>query len=104
MTLRTKIWAVLAASALLAGCGAKPWVDSRAEGGSLERVGESTLDRPAVCFADSTPMAEVQALAEHECQRTGRHAVAVGVERWQCRLVTPHRAVFQCQSAPGGGP
>ncbi len=75
-----------------------PWVDSRHEGGTDQRVGTSTLDKPVICFADDSQRPVVQAMAEVECARTQRVPVLVGVNIWQCRALTPQRANFRCES------
>jgi len=92
---------LLAALSLMASCasvpGSAPWVDSRRDGGTDQRVGTSTLDYPAICFADSSQMAAVTALAKAECARTDRVAVWDRTDEWQCRIVTPQRAVYHCE-------
>lgn len=86
---------------LVSGCaevpGSSPWVDSRRESGTDQRVGLSTLDNPAICYADNSQWKDVLALAEKECARTHRHAVSERVDDWQCRVITPHRAIFRCE-------
>lgn len=82
----------------LAACGSDPWVDSRREAGNVNPVGQSKPDRPAICYAPwSVKPGEVLALAQEVCGQTGRRAVYIGTEKWQCRLATPHRAFFQCE-------
>jgi hypothetical protein len=86
------------AAILLAGCAGAPWVDTRREGGEVETVGRSKPGRPVICFAPGeTSAAELQAMAQTVCDETGGTARWVGVERWQCRMMTPHRAIFTCQ-------
>lgn len=89
---------VLALSGLVSACAGDPWVDSRREAGQVDPVGKSTTDRPAICFAPSATTAEeVAAMAQQVCDRTGRRAVYLRTLRWQCRLTTPHRAIFACR-------
>lgn len=80
----------------LAACTGDPWVDRRREAGSLETVGESTLDRVAICFAPGTSPDVLHALAAQECAKTGRTPRHVGTTRFQCRLTAPHRIYFDC--------
>lgn len=88
---------VVVAVSGLAACSGAPWVDSRREAGTLRTVGKSTPDRPAICHAGDATMAELQALATAECAKAGRTAVYVGTEKWQCRMTTPNRSVFECR-------
>lgn len=91
--------AVLAiALSLVSGCTGDPWVDSRREAGETTTVGRSTLDHPAICYASgATTSDQLYRMAQEVCDRTGRVAVYQGVEKWQCRLTTPHRAIFLCR-------
>lgn len=92
---------VLLCAVGLAGCAAlplsQPWVDSRHDGGSDQRVGVSTLDKPVICYAEKSQMAKVWELAKAECARTNRVAVLDHIDGWQCRALTPRSAVFNCQ-------
>lgn len=89
------VMATLAVSA----CSSDPWVDSRREAGSLQTVGDSHPDRPVVCYAGdlADQASKIQTLADNVCAISGRHARYIGSTRWQCRLVTPHKAYFVCE-------
>lgn len=92
------VLALVAALPVLAACSGAPWVDARREGGQVETVGESTKDRPAICFAPGETSAEtLLSMAQEVCAETGRTAVYVGTAKWQCRMTTPHRAFFECR-------
>lgn len=94
---------ILGSLLLLSACAPQPWVDSRREAGQMQRVGASTPDRPAICYDPGTSTAaQLQALADQECARTGRVARYTGVDRWQCTTATPHRAYYLCV-APSRG-
>lgn len=90
---------VLALGAVLAvaACAQAPWVDSRREAGSIEKVGESTPDRIAICHAAGATQADLMPLAAQECAKTGRQPVYIGTNKFQCRLTTPHRSYFDCR-------
>lgn len=90
--------AVLLLPLMLGGCAGEAFVDSRREAGLVEPVGASTADRPVICYAPGeTTEAELYAMAQEVCARTNRTARFVGVKKWQCRMMTPHRAIFACQ-------
>lgn len=88
--------AIVGIVGMVAACSGAPWLDTRREAGTLTTIGEATSDRPAYCHGTSTPLAQIQALATAECAKSGRSARYVGTEKWQCRMTTPHRSVFEC--------
>ncbi len=82
---------------LLSGCSAfAPFVDARREAGQVQPVGSSTDDNPVICygFAD---MEEVDRLAQNECAKTGRVAVFVRKENFNCSLLMPQKAIYRCE-------
>lgn len=90
---------LLAVAALLGGCGGDPWVDSRREAGTLQTIGDSHPDRPAICYSGDIAEegARLLAMANQVCAQNGKHARYLGSTHWQCRLATPHRAYFACE-------
>lgn len=97
MTRRLPVLLALGAVLALAACAGEAWIDSRREAGSLEKVGESTADRVAVCHAAGATQADLLPLAAPECAKTGRRPVYVGTTKYQCRVLTPHRSYFDCR-------
>jgi len=97
-SMRSSVLAVLALSFGLAACTGDPWVDRRREAGQENTyVGKSTLDRVAICYAPGEVSAErLHEMAAEECAKTDRVPSFVGIEKWQCRLLTPHRAYYDC--------
>lgn len=95
----SRLLSVLALGAVLAvgACANAPWVDTRREAGSIEKVGESTADRVAICHGAGATQEDLMPLAAKECAKTGRRPVYVGTTKFQCRLVTPHRSYFDCR-------
>ena len=84
---------------LLEGCA--PFVDSRREAGFSHTVGESTLDRVAICYNPySTNANEIIKMAQEECEKTDREAAYDGHKYWSCRVFLPHRVYYRCQEKP----
>jgi hypothetical protein len=83
----------------MTACGGDPWVDSRREAGSLQKVGQSTPERPAICYSGDIAKSGPQLLqmANQLCAKTDQHARYIGSIHWQCTLSTPHRAFFTCE-------
>ena len=99
---RGVLWLFLGITPLgLSACGGTPYVDSRREAGQTGAVGNSTLDRVAICYSSpgTTPQ-ELLKMAESECAKTGRTARFSHQERIACNLSTPTRAFFSCVIEP----
>ena len=76
----------------------KPFVDARREAGQAGMVGQSTPDHVAVCYNKyMTTKEEIEALAEKECQKIGRHAVYDTTVRFSCCFITPTTAFYYCR-------
>ncbi len=89
---------VLAATAL-SGCGSGAFVDRRRDANfeELTYIGQSTPDAPSICYNSrrATP-AQVLALANEVCAKSGRVAVLHRQSDLDCRLFYPSRADFLC--------
>lgn len=82
---------------LVSGCAGEPFVDQGVTV-SIQKTPNpilkgGTLD---VCHSDSTPQAEITALADEQCATHGLKAVLVHRNRWQCRATSPHVSTFRC--------
>ena len=90
------LWGGLALA--VTGCSGGAWLDSRREAGQETPVGETTEDQAVVCY-DGSPesFAEANALARQHCAASNRTATYIGSQRWQCRMTTPHRALYDCR-------
>lgn len=49
-----------------------------------------------VCFTSDTLPATRDAMAAEACAAWGMTAIEAGVQRWQCRLTVPHKALYNC--------
>lgn len=89
---------VLAGGAL-AGCAASPFVD-RAETITIDKREDSIRKYGtfAICHAGEDPvsLAEVEALAREQCAGYGFDALRVNTQRYQCRLLVPHKTTYRC--------
>ena len=96
---RIKKSIVIGIFVLLSGCAeVRPFVDARREAGQVEPVGQSRPERIAVCYnAWWDDDVDILQLAEAECAKQGKHAVADGISYFNCRLVTPSTAFYQCR-------
>ena len=96
------VWATLALIVpLLGGCVSGAYVDSRREAGLLQPVGPSTPDMVAICYSKTKKAAaDVLALAESECAKTGRAPQFSHEDRWGCTLTTPRRIFYRCAPKP----
>ncbi|CAA7623842.1 hypothetical protein [Magnetospirillum sp. UT-4] len=94
---RTRSALMLLAALMLAGCAEDPFVDH-----GISFLIEKPVDQVAksgevgICYSDSTPWAEVEELAAQSCGAHGFQASNAKIDRWQCRMVSPHRATFAC--------
>lgn len=90
--------------ALVSACAGEPFVEhqSRVEGEAAlsyvqkEKPAIGRTGRGQVCFAASTPQAEIEQTANDACAEYGLRAVMDGVKRYQCRMTNPHEAYFHC--------
>lgn len=93
---RAAVFVVLAA--LLAGCSSPgAFVDRREMERSVKKQKLPGYDgMVTVCYDGETPRAERDRLAVEACEVYGLKAVLYREQNWQCRLTTPHRAVYYC--------
>lgn len=91
---------IIASVFYLTACGQmSPFVDMHREAGEVRLRGQSTLDRPAICYNPIWSDEEVvKQLAETECQKTNRHAVYSDSSWFSCCLINPSIAFYDCQS------
>lgn len=91
----------MAAALMLAGCAEGPFID-RGTAVTVEKPQDSVLISGSVniCHADSTPLAEIEALAAEACARHGAQPVLTNSTRWQCAMNNPHRRTYACR-VPG---
>ena len=102
---RTKIINYTLLAVFLCGCTQfEPVVDRRREAGAKDAahlwVGQSTPQRPAVCYNSLyTSYAEVKKLADETCikEKTGTHAVPDRQTYFSCRLLMPNHFYFTCK-------
>ncbi|MEW5729407.1 MAG: hypothetical protein AB1918_16385 [Pseudomonadota bacterium] len=89
--------AVLACAAALAACAEGPFIDHDIN---------VQLDKPVdtvagsgvvyVCYGGDEQFAAAEAMAAKACAAYGLQSFLVRSDRYQCRLTTPHRALFRC--------
>lgn len=76
----------------------EPFEDMRREAGQIPTVGQSSDQRPAICY---NPIwhsdEEIQQLADAACARTKRKAVFQEKHAFSCRLINPSTAIYQCK-------
>ncbi len=82
----------------LASCAQfQPFVDARREAGQIQTIGQSTADRVAVCYnpiwSDET---DAKKLAVDACAQNKRKAQFDGKTYFDCTLVLPLTAFYQC--------
>lgn len=95
---------LLLLAALTAGCAEpEPFVDSDYDPAARSKLVITKPVDPVVlngrlriCYSDTTPWAEVLALATERCASHGLQVYPTGVQRYQCRATSPHRATFTC--------
>lgn len=94
-----RLFSAILVCVMLGACSpVPPFVDARREAGQAGLVGQSTLDRPAVCYNQyATRQVDVEKLAEEECKKTGRYAVLEEETRFTCCLVAPATALYRCE-------
>ncbi len=81
----------------------QPFVDSRREAGVPNRIGRSTPDYPVICYNGLwSDLDQAQALADLECEKTGRKAVFKDETVFSCKLLTPKAAHFMCVPSEKG--
>jgi len=75
--------------AVLAGCAEAPFLDSTPQ---QRRAGEMW-----VCHDGAARPEEIAAVAREACAEYRLGAQLIGIERYQCRVTTPHRTLFYCE-------
>jgi hypothetical protein len=92
---------LLILAALTAGCAdPEPFVD---DGGGTSLLVSKPVDPVIktgslpICYSETTPWSEIFALATERCSAHGLavHPQAT-IQRWQCRVTSPHKATFYC--------
>ena len=85
----------------VSACGQfSPFVDARREAGQVQMMGQSTLDRVAVCYNPLwSDKKKVEDLAKEECAKTKRKAVYDDTKWFSCRLVNPSTAFYDCKKS-----
>jgi len=92
----SKLIGVILLGGILAGCA--PFVDSRREAGQVKPVGQSTPERPAICYMPMwTGEETLQAMADEECAKKNKKAVLEDTSYFNCRLFAPNTAFFRCE-------
>ena len=91
---------VIVLALFLSACGQiEPFVDAHREAGQVRLYGQSTPDRPAVCYNPLWSDKEfLKQLAETECQKTNRHAVYTDSTWFSCCLMNPSTAFYKCEN------
>lgn len=87
--------AVLAVSALTAGCAGAPFI----EHGQAVVEKESHLllsGTVTACFAREADRPQAEAMAADVCRSYGFDPLVQRVERYQCRLFVPHQVTVRC--------
>ncbi|MBR6231578.1 MAG: hypothetical protein IKQ99_00585 [Alphaproteobacteria bacterium] len=93
-----KIFIIFLGTFLVACEQFTPFVDSHREAGEVKMRGQSTPDKPAVCYNPLwSDKKLVEQLAEEECQKTNRHAVYSETDWFSCRFVNPSTAFYKCE-------
>ena len=84
---------------ILSACSqVAPFVDAHREAGQVQLVGQSTPDKPAVCYNPFwSNKTKVKELAEKECQKTNRKAVYEDTDWFSCCLINPSTAFYKCE-------
>ena len=87
---------VILLTGVMAGCA--PFIDSRREAGQVKTVGQSTPDRPAVCYMPFwTGEETLQAMADEVCAKQNKKAVLADTSYFNCRLFAPNTAFYRCE-------
>ena len=83
----------------LSACGqVEPFVDAHREAGQVQLRGQSTPDKPAICYNPLwSNKKQVEQLAEEECQKTNRHAIYDNTSWFSCCLMNPSTAFYKCE-------
>lgn len=91
--------AVILLASLITACSQfEPFEDMRREAGQIPTVGQSSNNRPAICYNPLWHNEEdVQELAEQACARTKRKAVFEEKHHFSCKLVNPTTAFYTCK-------
>ena len=93
-----KIFVILLGTFLLACEQTAPFVDMHRSAGEVKMRGQSTPDRPAICYNPLwSDQKLVEQLAEDECKKTDRHAVYSDTSWFSCCLIIPSTAFYKCE-------
>jgi len=90
---------ILIGAVSVTGCSSTPFEDRRREAGQsqLTYVGDSTPDTPSICYNSMTSRPQdVIRLAREICAKTNRVPVLVDQDQFDCTLLYPTRATYQC--------
>lgn len=88
---------ILILSFLVASCAGSPFVDKRREAGTIETVGESTLDMVAICYhPKKATTKQIYQLAKKECAKTKRTPKLHHKTSFTCRLTIPNHVYYKC--------
>ncbi|MGE5546943.1 MAG: hypothetical protein ACM33T_08600 [Solirubrobacterales bacterium] len=90
---------LLAVLAALPACSDGPFYDTRKQTTSLVAKPKDTvleIGQVWVCYDNDEQWAEVEKMAAESCAAHGLQSTLLANMRWQCRMFTPHKAVFQC--------
>ena len=76
----------------------EPFEDMRREAGQIPTVGQSSNNRPAICYNPIWHSEEdIEKLAKEACARTNRKAVFDSKSYFSCRFVNPVTAFYRCR-------
>ena len=90
----------VALALFLSACGqVEPFIDSYREAGQVQLLGQSTLDKVAVCYNPIwSDKKQVEELAKSECQKTNRRPVYNDTKWFSCCLMNPSTAFYDCKN------
>lgn len=93
-----KLFLILSVLCLSACSQFEPFEDMRREAGQIATIGQSSDNRPAICY---NPIwhndDQIKALATNACARTKRTPVFQETKAFSCRLVNPTTAFYTCK-------
>lgn len=76
----------------------EPFEDMRREAGQIPTVGQSSNNRPAICYNPIWHTEEdIENLAKKACARTNRKPVFDSKSYFSCRFVNPAVAFYRCK-------
>lgn len=96
MSKKIKFFSVILLGTFLMGCA--PFVDSRREAGQVKTVGQSTPERPAICYMPLwTGEETLQSMADEVCAQQNKKAVFEDTSYFNCRLFAPSTSFYRCE-------